>query len=269
MREVGGALALDQVLWAGCGRPYDVEAMMHRKLSLLGLMLILGLSWPSASQAANTALFSRAAILENYRNGDFDQVVDGLKPILSPGHRVSRSDSLFALRLLGVVWVADPKTREKGRYCWIQLLDLDAKSDLVDLFVGEEVDRFWERTRMEHRVRQRTARLQGNDTDWITSDEAEALQKLLDVESIGAQSEDSMGLVLSANQAKADGSSIRQPFGNVAEADTRSFWKRPGTWIAGAVTAGVVGFTMYYTLGDPPAPREKLYHVSKETASLP
>ncbi len=243
--------------------------MKSLKPFLLGILLVLGLGLPGYSQAAKAFLFSRSAILENYRNGDFDQVVAALKPILNPGQSVSRADSIFDLRLLGVVWVADPKTREKGRYCWIHLLDLDAKADLVDLFVGEEVDRFWERTRMEHRVRQRTARLHSSDTDWITADEAEALQKLLDAETMEAKVDDSKGLVPSSKPALAEEATYRQPFGNVSQTDSRIFWKRPGTWIAAAMTAGVVGFTMYYTLGDPPPPREKLYHVSKETASLP
>lgn len=219
------------------------------------------------SQAGNAAVFSRAVILDHYRNGDFDQVVAGLKPILVPGHSVSRSDSLFALRLLGVVWVADPKTREKGRYCWIQLLDLDAKADLVDLFVGEEVDRFWERTRLEHRVRQRSARAHSSDTDWITPEEAEALQKLLDAENTEVLSGDSIGAPPSAFQGQGQSPSFGKPFGYEADTDARPYWKRPGTWIAAVMTAGVVGFTMYYTLGDAPTPREKLYHVAKETAS--
>jgi hypothetical protein len=228
----------------------------------------------SLSQASTGWHFSRSSVLADYRNGNFEQVIASLKGIMAEGAKVSAADSVFAFRLLGVVYVSDPQTREKGRYCWLHLLELDAKSNLVDLFVGEEIDRFWERTRMEFRVRYQGVVLPKNlDSTWITPDEALALQKLLDEESQPSHLVDTTVMVTSSLESgeKPGGmqsaNSEARPFGNAIDIDSRPYWRRPGSWMAAAVTAGVVGFTMYYTLGDTPTPKEKFYHVPKETAS--
>jgi hypothetical protein len=253
------------------------------------LLIVVGLTCMSA-HAGKTLAFSRASLNEAYRQGDFEKIVISLKPILTPGNFVSRIDSIFAYRLLGVVYAADPKTREVGRHCFMKLLDLDPKANLVDLFVGEELDNLWEKTRVEHRVLQRFVRVSTRDTAWLTPEDAEALQRLFDAEeadpTMASGKEDAAvaGMGVEAKDQPLNNAHIpwqKIPFGNAPVTDTRPavraefrsesrsqpFWRRPGTWIAAGMAAGVVGFTVYYTLGDENPGREKLYHVSKETAS--
>jgi len=232
-------------------------------------LLAIGLVLPSDSPAAAWA-FSKVTVEREYRDADFDAVIRSLEPILEPGQQVNRTDSLFALRTLGVVFASNPKTREKGRYCWFKALEIDAKADLVDLFVGEEIDRLWERTRLEFKARPKASPAASEDAAWLTLEEAEALQKLWDEPEIpkstaAASPAAISGLPQADDPAGAD--KMRAPFGNERSADLRPYWRRPGSWIAAAVTAGVVGFTVYYTLGDTPPPQEKHYHVSKEVAS--
>lgn len=242
---------------------------MHRGQWISRLTLVFGVlfSLPSFSEGKIFS-FSRAELTEAYRQGDFEKITTTLRPILTPGNAVSRIDSLFAYRLLGVVYAADPKTRETGRHCFLKLLDLDAKANLVDLFVGTELDQLWEKTRLEHQVRQRLKQTAVRDTDWLTPEDAEALQRLFDA---GEDAEDA-NLVLTPNSTPAlpletQPATTGFPFGNAVVEDERPYWKRPGTWIAAAFAAGVVGYTVYYNLGDAPQDDAKLYHVSKETAS--
>jgi hypothetical protein len=237
--------------------------------------------------------FSRPRALEFYRQGDFEQVIRQLSPILEPGNSVSKTDSVFAFRLLGVVYAADPKTRELGRHCWMNLLDREPKANLVDLFVGEELDHLWERTRLEHQARMAMAQRAQKDAAWMTQDDAAALQKLLEMQ------DEAMGLQVASSQVKpktkanavveeskaalpggqaavsadigeqenAETAEARFPFGNALDKDERPYWKRPGTWIAASMAAGVVGLTVYYTFGESAEPPQKLYHVPNETAS--
>lgn len=209
--------------------------------------------------------FSRPELTEAYRQGDFEKITHSLRPILTPGNAVSRIDSLFAYRLLGVVYAADPKTRETGRHCFLKLLDLDPKANLVDLFVGTELDQLWEKTRLEHSVRQRLKHAAMRDTDWLSPEDAEALQRLFDAGEF--PEEEKQALAAPALSAETHPVASSLPFGNSTSEDARPYWKRPGTWIAAAFAAGVVGYTLYYNLGDAPQDDAKLYHVSKETAS--
>lgn len=230
--------------------------------------------------------FSRNRTLEFYRQGDFEQVIRQLSPILSDGNAVSKSDSVFAFRVLGVVYASDPKTRELGRHCWMNLLDKDAQANLVDLFVGEELDHLWERTRLEHQARMIMAQRAQKDAAWMTPEDAAALQKLLEIEtnelstisprskplSPSGPSASSRQIPIqsptqSPAQSEMEVGASAIPFGNGSDTDKRSYWKRPGTWIAASMAAGVVGFTVYYTFGEGTEPPQKLYHVTNETAS--
>jgi hypothetical protein len=243
---------------------------MHpfKALAFLGFALAFA---ASSSQAGGWS-FSRHRALECYRQGDFEQVIRQLSPILSVGNPVSKMDSIFAFRLLGVVYAADPKTRELGRHCWMNLLDRDPQANLVDLFVGEELDHLWERARLEHQARMAMLQRARKDTVWMTSDDAAALQKLLDMEdeSIPPKSSEQHQVaerVQEKTMSEMPIPSATIPFGNGSVSDNRPYWKRPGTWIAASMAAGVVGFTVYYTFGENAEPPQKLYHVSNETAS--
>lgn len=224
---------------------------------------------------AKAFTFARPALLEAYRQGDFESIAVTLRPLLTPGHAVSRVDSLFAYRLLGVIYAADPKTREMGRHCWMKLLDMDPQANLVDLFVGEELDHLWEKTRVEHAVLQSLTRKtrRAQDSLWLTPEDAAALQRLLESGEGGAGGEPA-GHASAAPEPKARAAAAASadetaplPFGNRPADDGRPYWKRPGTWLAAAVSAGVVGMTLYILWGDAGDAGEKLYHVSNETAS--
>jgi hypothetical protein len=93
-----------------------------------------------------------AQIDSDYRNGEFEKIESALKPILRPGASAIRRDSLLAWKYLAVVYAANPATREKGRYCMLRMLELDPASDLLDLFVGEQVDDVFGKARRENEL---------------------------------------------------------------------------------------------------------------------
>ncbi len=87
-----------------------------------------------------------------YREGEFDKVIKELESFQKAG-ACSRAESLFAEKHLAVVYAANPTTRELGRYHMYRMLDLEPAGDLLDMFVGEEVDAVFDKVRKEHALR--------------------------------------------------------------------------------------------------------------------
>jgi hypothetical protein len=74
------------------------------------------------------------------------------KALKSPA--LTRADSAFAFKYLGVAYAAEVATREKGKYFFYQLLKTDRKADLLDLFVSESVNELFRNTRAEFMARE-------------------------------------------------------------------------------------------------------------------
>ena len=89
-----------------------------------------------------------------YRNGDFDKVILGLNGFLKSGKKCSPNDSAFLEKHLAVVYAANPTTRELGRYHMHKMLSINPNADLIDMFVGEEVDGVFEKVLKEFSLSQ-------------------------------------------------------------------------------------------------------------------
>jgi hypothetical protein len=68
-------------------------------------------------------------------------------------------DSIFIAKHLAVVYTANPATREKGKGYMFLLLDLMPSAKIVDMFVGEEIDRIFDKVKEEFTVQEK---LKGN-----------------------------------------------------------------------------------------------------------
>jgi hypothetical protein len=88
-----------------------------------------------------------------YHDGEFDKVIHSLEAFSKSGKTCSSADSVFLEKHLAVVYAANPGTRELGRYHMFRMLDLAPGSDLLDMFVGEEVDGVFDKVRKEHALR--------------------------------------------------------------------------------------------------------------------
>lgn len=118
---------------------------------LLSLLLALGLpsfgaTPPSASAAApvsktasTPSVFDTAAIHGAYADGDFEKVTSTLEPVLAAKTILPKADSVFLYRHLGVIYAKDPGTREKGKYCFRKLLDVDPQAQILDLYATDEI----------------------------------------------------------------------------------------------------------------------------------
>jgi hypothetical protein len=122
---------------------------------------------PSATSAAKPATASntvaaaiaasdtldRKRVHAEYGDGNFETVVQILEDYRSRHEHYRTGDSVFIAKYLGVVYASNPDSREKGKYWLYKMLQMEPSSDLVDLYVGEEVERTYEKVRQEFIVR--------------------------------------------------------------------------------------------------------------------
>jgi hypothetical protein len=85
-----------------------------------------------------------------YKDGDLDSVVIYIRMGRPQTVFLDSNDSLLAFKYLGVIYSADPKTREKGRYYFNELLKLDAKASITDLLPGESARSAFKEVREEY-----------------------------------------------------------------------------------------------------------------------
>ncbi len=84
-----------------------------------------------------------------YGDGNFETVVQLLEEFRQKHPQCRAVDSFWVAKYLGVVYAANPATREKGKYWLYKMLEKQPTASLVDLFVGEEVNGNFEKVRTE------------------------------------------------------------------------------------------------------------------------
>jgi hypothetical protein len=202
-----------------------------------------------------------------YRNGDFDKVIKDLDGFLKSGRKCPRSDSLFLEKHLAVVYAANPATRELGRYHMHKLLDLSPSAEILDMFVGEEVDNVFEKVRKEHalskgvvapvRIAAVTAPARVSGPVWRPTTRAPVIRP--------------EPIIAPEPKIEMDAIPPVQPAPNpepiATETDTTPAfsWGEKGAWIGGGTALALVAFTLYYA-GSPKESDSKTYVVPSATA---
>jgi hypothetical protein len=132
-------------------------------LAWLAIPMLAASAAPSGTPLA-TAI-DQEAIHHAYNEGDFDAVLKLTDPFTNGKGTYTRADSAFVFKHLAVVYTANPKTREKGKFYMYQLLEMLPSAELVDMYVSDEVDRIFDRVRREFKMRQKNF---GVDTTLIS-----------------------------------------------------------------------------------------------------
>jgi hypothetical protein len=109
---------------------------------------------PGAKRPAGGAdTLDQKMIQAEYTDGNFENVIQLLEAYRTDHSAFRAVDSFFVAKYLGVVYTSNPNTREKGKYWLYRMLQLDPTAELVDMYVGEEVDHTFEKVRQEFIVR--------------------------------------------------------------------------------------------------------------------
>jgi hypothetical protein len=200
----------------------------HWTRSAAGFLLLLCVASLAYPVRAAAEALNQQKIHYDYNNGDFDAVDKAILGFLKKNPIHSREDSVFIAKHLAVIYAANPKTREKGRYYMFRLLDLVPTARIVDMFVSEEIDRIFEKVK-EERETQRA----GTASAAPAPEPAPAAP---------------VAAVASA------------PASGAASGRSRNF----KYWVAGGVGAAAVGLALiYFANQDPVREPDKVYVVKK------
>ncbi len=105
---------------------------------------------PAATDPAPATELNRIAIHYSYADGDFPAVIRSIYAFARAHATWDRGDSAFIAKHLGVVYAANPDTRERGKYHLLRLLELDPGDDLSDMYVSDEIHDLYQRLRREN-----------------------------------------------------------------------------------------------------------------------
>lgn len=213
----------------------------------IGLALPIAAAQPAPKSPASAAsagapaatVLDQKAIHSAYNEGDFDKVTALIDGFTKANAVYTRADSIFIAKHLAVVYSANPRTREKGKYFMYRLLEMMPSAELVDMFVSDEIDRIFDKVRKEFLVRQKSF---GVDSTQISMPEKAAT---------GSAATASQAAAKSAAKPAAKGPS--DDYVAASHDGKQPYWKRNGFWIAGGVGLLVAGTAAYfiYTQDEP------------------
>jgi hypothetical protein len=128
-----------------------VKSLFERIFRTIPVWCIL-----ACMQNSEGSQLNRQLIHAQYLEGNFDSAFAILecKKSCKAIPSLSIADSAFREKHLGVMYVSNPATREKGkRHLW-NLLDLEPCAQLVDMFASDGINEIFNKTREEYRIHQ-------------------------------------------------------------------------------------------------------------------
>lgn len=91
------------------------------------------------TSASAPARLDTTAMRKLYLEGDFDQAILILEAVLKEASNLSRQDSVFIFKHLGVMYAAKYDTREKGKYYMHQLLSVEPTVRILDMYASDMI----------------------------------------------------------------------------------------------------------------------------------
>jgi hypothetical protein len=120
------------------------------------LMLAFAGGLAIAATPEGTGRISQAKIKDTYKDGDFENAISQLEAFRKAHRAYNGDDSVFIAKYLGVMYAAEPATREKGKYFLNQMLELRPDATLADMYVSDDIYRIFERLSEENRTRRKS-----------------------------------------------------------------------------------------------------------------
>lgn len=169
-------------------------------------------------------------IHEAYKNSDFDVVSNELETYsrLYNGRKWLRDDSVFLYKHLAVINSASHETLEKGKYYMVAMLRIMPSAEILDMYVSEEIDRIFRRTRQEFLANMHKF---GLDTTGLLIPTSPPSSNKKEYSDQVSQTE--------VGQLPKDKKT------SIQEAKSGSSW---GWWTAGGLAVAAVGTVTYYAL---------------------
>lgn len=219
----------------------------------------------NAAQAPANVL-NQKSIHDIYNDGDFDKVISTIDVFTKANKTYSRADSIFISKHLAVVYSANPKTREKGRYYMYRMLEMMPTAELVDMFVSDEIDRIFEKVRKEFLTRQKGF---GVDSTQISTPQKPGNKTDANADAMASDNKGAPSTVASTTASTAPKSTSPVSNNTDSKSSHESSFKNQTFWIAAAAGVAIAGATAVFIImsNDSPAEGKTITIPSKSTAS--
>ncbi len=103
--------------------------------------LLFSLAVSTVPLCAKTLVkLDKETIHKQYMNGDFDQVVNALEDYKRQKDSLTLDEQIFLYKYLGVIYSANPDTRQKGEAYLYSLLRLAPTATVLDMYIGDTVE---------------------------------------------------------------------------------------------------------------------------------
>lgn len=86
-----------------------------------------------------SAPIDTAAVRRYYMDGDFEPAIDLLETAMRYKTGFSREDTIFIFKHLGVMYVANYETREKGKRYMRRLLEVEPTARILDMYASDMI----------------------------------------------------------------------------------------------------------------------------------
>jgi hypothetical protein len=108
---------------------------------ILGVLAIHISAKPATGPVLTTTKPSidSAKIRKLYLGGDFEEAIALLESSLKEKQTITRGDSVFIFKHLGVMYAATYETREKGKYYMHQLLLVEPTARILDMYASDMI----------------------------------------------------------------------------------------------------------------------------------
>ena len=128
-------------------RKSKVGAYVFQLNALVAAVLFIGAVTPSSGATVPAAApLNMLKVQNHYSEGDFDPAIAILEDFQKSHSVFTREESLMVYKYLGVMYSADPLTREKGKTYFYKLLKVDPTAKILDMYVSIMVQEIFKNT---------------------------------------------------------------------------------------------------------------------------
>ena len=88
---------------------------------------------------------SKQKITEWYYQGEFDRVIELLEFYRSSNKEITKEDTIFVFKYLGIIYASDPEERTKGEGFLYSLVKISPQVNMADMHLSEDLEELFQK----------------------------------------------------------------------------------------------------------------------------
>jgi hypothetical protein len=159
MTSISKSVRSAGVLFAMASIAFGAQAKKDLAPGAHGPSATAGVSTPSLQKGPGPeAAVDTFEVRRLYSDGDFDEALAVLEKGLKQKAPATRAESTFVHKHLGVMYLAQYQTREKGKWHLRQMLETDSSAQITDMYASDMVYMIFKNILDEFEAKRHTAR---------------------------------------------------------------------------------------------------------------